>query len=470
MPLVAGVDSSTQSCKVVIADAETGQILRTGAARHPEGTEVDPGHWFAALDEAIVQAGGIQDVLAISIAGQQHGMVLLDEMGEVLRPALLWNDVRSASQADSLIQLLAESQQQDGRVAWSQLTGSVPVASFTVTKLRWVLENEPEIMRRAAAVCLPHDWLTWKLSGSNSIDDLRTDRSDASGTGYFSSSEESYLPEILKLAAGKNLALPRVLRPFELAGNLKGGASIGPGMGDNAAAAFGLGAFLGQGVLSLGTSGVVSVIAREATQDPSGTVAGFADGTGKFLPLACTLNGARVLDATAKLLGVSHKQLAELALAAAPGAGGLTLLPYFEGERTPNLPDATGSLYGITAANLNPANIARASIEGLLCGLAEALQAITALGVSVDALTMVGGAARNAAVQAIAPAIFGMNVSLPEPGEYVALGAARQAASVLAGSEISWPSKRTKVLSAEPDLATRTKYAEIRDSFVSSNN
>jgi xylulokinase len=241
-------------------------------------------------------------------------------------------------------------------------------------------------------------------------------------------------------------------------------------MGDNAAAAFGLGAFLGQGVLSLGTSGVVSVIAREATQDPSGTVAGFADGTGKFLPLACTLNGARVLDATAKLLGVSHKQLAELALAAAPGAGGLTLLPYFEGERTPNLPGATGSLYGITAANLNPANIARASIEGLLCGLAEALQAITALGVSVDALTMVGGAARNAAVQAIAPAILGMKVSLPEPGEYVALGAARQAASVLAGSEISWPSKRTKVLSAEPDLATRTKYAEIRDAFISSNN
>ena len=465
MPLVAGVDSSTQSCKVVIAEHETGKILRTGSAKHPDGTEVDPKHWLSALEQAIEQAGGIKDVAAISIAGQQHGMVLLDEAGEVLRPALLWNDVRSAPQAERLIALLGDRQEGEGAKAWANLTGSVPVASFTVTKLLWVLENEPEIMDRAAAVCLPHDWLSWKLSGSKDIKDLTTDRSDASGTGYFSSELGNYLPEIIQLAAGKQLVVPRVLGIFEQAGTTTEGVLIGPGLGDNAAAAFGLGAGVGKAVLSLGTSGVVSVVANSITKDSSGLVAGFADGTGNYLPLACTLNGARVLDSTATLLGLSHEEFAKLALSSPKGANGLTMLPYFEGERTPNLPDASGSLYGITGENLTSANLARAAVEGLLCGLADAMEAITAQGVKVDSLTMVGGAGRNEAVQAIAPGIFGMDISLPEPAEYVAIGAARQAASVLSGEQAQWGSVPARVLSATVDLETRAKYQEVKQGY-----
>jgi xylulokinase len=468
MRLVAGVDSSTQSCKVVVAESETGKVVRTGSVGHPEGTEVEPKYWFSALQQAIEQAGGIEDVAAISIAGQQHGMVLLDEDGEILRPALLWNDVRSAPQAERLTQLLSGTQGFDGKKAWAELTGSVPVASFTVTKLRWVLEHEPEIMNRASAVCLPHDWLTWKLSGSKDINDLTTDRSDASGTGYFSSELGTYLPEIMELAAGKQLLVPRVVGIYEQSGVTPSGVSIGPGMGDNAAAAFGLGMQVGQGVLSLGTSGVVSVVTESTTKDPSGLVAGFADATGNYLPLACTLNGAKALDSTARLFGLSHKQFAELVLSAPPGSSGLTVLPYFEGERTPNLPQASGSMYGVTGENLTPANISRAVVEGLLCGLADALEAITTQGVRVESLTMVGGAGRNEAVQAIAPAIFGMDVSLPEPDEYVALGAARQAASVLASGEVFWDPSPGKVLTGSTDIITRARYQDVKNSYLSS--
>jgi len=469
MPLVAGVDSSTQSCKVVIADADTGEIIRSASAKHPDGTEVEPKYWLAALNEAIKKVGGINDVSAISVAGQQHGMVLLDESGEVIRPALLWNDTRSAPQALSLIEMLRKSDSQSGEKVWADLTGLVPVASFTVTKLRWVLENEPELMKKAAAVCLPHDWLSWKLSGSKNIKDLYTDRSDASGTGYWSSTIQDYLSEIIELAAGKLLHVPKVLAPLEQAGTLPNGTVLAAGMGDNAAAAFGLGATTGQAILSLGTSGVVSLITSSPTTDASGLVAGFADGTGNYLPLACTLNGAKVIDSIAELLGVSHEQFAQLAISAPAGAEGLITLPYFEGERTPNLPDATGSLFGITGSNLNKANIARSAIEGLMCSLADALEAITNQGVKVEKLILVGGAGKNEAVQAIAPQIFGMEISLPESAEYVALGAARQAASALAGSEVNWSSSNSKNLTGAPDWSTRAAYTQAKQNYLKFN-
>jgi xylulokinase len=328
------------------------------------------------------------------------------------------------------------------------------------------LENEPESMKRADAVCLPHDWLSWKISGSKDLSDLFTDRSDASGTGYWSSISQNYLPEIIELAAGKLLHVPKVLSPFEQAGTLPNGTILAAGMGDNAAAAFGLGATSGQAILSLGTSGVVSVIAGSPTKDASGLVAGFADGTGNYLPLACTLNGARVIDSTAELLGISHDQLAQLAISAPAGSGGLTILPYFEGERTPNLPEATGSIFGVTGTNFDRANIARSAIEGLLCGLADALEAITSQGVKVDKLALVGGAGKNQAVQVIAPQIFGMDISLPEQGEYVALGAARQAASALAGAEVRWELSKISNLTGTSDQKTRDAYRVAKESYL----
>ncbi|MCH8563388.1 xylulokinase [Nesterenkonia sp. YGD6] len=471
--LVAGIDSSTQSCKVVIRDAHTGELVRTGSAKHPEGTEVAPAAWWAALIDAIAAAGGLADVAAASVGGQQHGMVALDAQGEVIRDALLWNDTRSA---DAAAELIAEyGGGTEGAAAWTAMTGSVPVASLTVTKLRWLVDAEPENAARLAAVALPHDWLTWKLSGSTELADLATDRSDASGTGYFDTAAGSYRYDLLARAlrisedAAREIILPRVCGPQEQVGTgdpARGWEHLllGPGAGDNAAAALGLGMSTGDVALSIGTSGVVSAVSPEPIQDPSGMVTGFADATGEFLPLAVTLNGSRVLDGAAKMLGVDHAGLAELALAAQPGANGLTLVPYLEGERTPNLPYATGSFIGLTLASMNPQDVARAAVEGLLCGLADGLEAMTSQGVPVESITLIGGAARSAAVQQIAPAILGREVSVPAPGEYVADGAARQAAWVLSGAPKppAWSTVETQTITATPTPEVRQVYAARR--------
>ncbi|MFW6092107.1 MAG: FGGY family carbohydrate kinase, partial [Actinomycetota bacterium] len=345
MTLVAGVDSSTQSCKVVIRDAETGAHVREGRATHPDGTEVHPDAWWTALRSAIDDAGGLDDTAAVAVAAQQHGMVCLDESGEVVRPALLWNDTRSAGAADDLVAELP-----GGAKGWADAVGSVPVASFTVTKLRWLAEHEPAAAGRTAAVCLPHDWLTWRLAGAGDLADLRTDRGDASGTGYWSPATGRYRRDLLEMALGKDATLPEVLGPSETAGTSDGRA-LGPGTGDNAAAALGVGAGEGDVVVSVGTSGTIFTVAASPTADPSGAVAGFADATGRFLPLVCTLNAARVLDAACALLGVDHEELSKLALSAAPGADGLALVPYLEGERTPNRPHATGALHGLRLAS-----------------------------------------------------------------------------------------------------------------------
>jgi len=456
MTLVAGVDSSTQSCKVVIRDAETGALLRHGSAPHPDGTEVDPQAWLHALEVAVAAAGGLGDIAALSIGGQQHGMVCLDSAGEVVRDALLWNDTRSASAAADLVTEMGGGQ------AWADAIGSVPVASFTITKLRWLATNEPESMARTASVCLPHDYLTWHLSGRTSF---VTDRGDASGTGYWSPSGDAYRLDLLKLACGQAPRLPTVLRPTEVAGTTHGGVTLGPGTGDNAAAALGVQAGVGDVVVSIGTSGTVFGVSPTATADRTGTIAGFADATGNYLPLVCTLNAARVLSAAANLVGCSLDQLSELALAAPAGAEGLTLLPYLEGERTPNRPDATGVIGGLTGANATPANLARAAVEGMLCGLADGLDAIRAAGVPIRRVLLIGGGARSSAVQRIAPAVFGVPVAVPEPSEYVADGAARQAAWVHSGAAQPpvWHAARVQRFEADPAPAIRERYAELRD-------
>ncbi|MFD7074237.1 xylulokinase [Nocardioides sp. NPDC059952] len=463
MRLVAGVDSSTQSCKVVIRDASTGELVRSGSAKHPDGTEVHPDHWWTALGEAVAAAGGLDDVEAIAVGGQQHGMVTLDAAGEVVRPALLWNDTRSAPAADALNAEL-------GAERWAAQTGSVLVASFTITKLRWLAENEPELAAKVAGVCLPHDWLTWKLSGAAGLDTLTTDRSDASGTGYWATPSGDYRRDLLERAFGRgDLALPRVLGPAESAGRtssaLSTGALLGAGAGDNAASALGLGAVPGDVVVSIGTSGVACAVAEAPTAETTGTVAGFADATGRFLPLVCTLNAARVLSSTASLLGVSLEELSDLALSAPSGSDGLVLVPYLEGERTPNRPDAKGALHGLTLATATPAHLARAAVEGLLCGLADAIDALVEQGAEVRRVLLVGGGARSEAVRRIAPVVFGRPVVVPEPGEYVADGAARQAAWVLTGGvePPSWELAGSVTYDADPDPAVRTRYAEVRD-------
>jgi xylulokinase len=440
MALVAGVDSSTQSCKVVIRDLETGAIERTGRASHPNGTEVDPAEWWTALDAAARDAGGLADVAALSVAAQQHGMVVLDDEGRVIRPALLWNDTRSAQAA-------ADLAAEVGADEYARRTGVVPVASFTVTKLRWLRDAEPENAARVAAVALPHDWLTWRLRGFGPagesplgpvLSELTTDRSDASGTGYWSPATGEYDLDLFQRALGHAAILPRVLGPAESPGTTPEGIVLGVGAGDNAGAALGLGAATGDVVVSIGTSGTVFAVMDNSAADATGTVAGFADAGGFFLPLVATLNAARVLDSIAGVLGVTHDELGELALQSEPGAEGLVLQPYFEGERTPNLPEATASVFGMTLASTTRPNLARAAIEGLLCGLADGLDAVRGQGVVAERILLIGGAAQNVAVQAIAAQVFNVPVIVPSPGEYVAAGGAVQAAWSLTGARPAW--------------------------------
>jgi xylulokinase len=457
--LVAGIDSSTQSTKVLLCQAEDGSIIAEASAPHPDGTECGPEHWWQALGKAGRDL--LERAEAVGVAAQQHGMIVLDETGAVIRPAMLWNDVKSAPQAAELVAEFG------GPAEWAARTGSVPTMSFTVTKLRWLAEREPSHASRVHRVLLPHDWLTWLLSGTPA--EPSTDRGDASGTGYFSPSDGTWLPDYAAKALGRPVLLPRVAAPDEVVGQTSRGAVLSAGTGDNMGAALGLGLAEGDMAVSIGTSGTAYAVTPRPSADETGAVAGFADATGRFLPLVATVNAARVLTVTARMLGTDAAGLSALALAAAPGAGGITLLPYLDGERTPNRPDANGVLRGLTTANATPENLARAAVEAVLCSLADAIDHVTATtGVISERIVLIGGAARSSAIRAIAPAIFGVPVTVPEAAEYVALGAARQAAWALARSRGSaelpaWPARPSRTHTAEPFPEVRERYAMLRE-------
>ena len=448
--LVAGVDSSTQSVKVVIRDAQTGELVRQGKAAHPDGTEVNPAEWMSALGKAFDAAGGLSDVEGISIGAQQHGFIALDEKGNVIRNALLWNDLRSAQAAADL------NNEFGGNEQTAKAVGSLLVASFTVSKLRWMVDNEKENAKKLAAIALPHDWISWQLQGGTDFNKLFTDRSDASGTGYFSASSNEYRRDLLAIALRdkREIVLPKIAKYDQFAATTSDGIPIAPGAGDNAGAAFGVGAKSGDLVISLGTSGTAFFVSDTPTHDPTGAVAGFADVTGRFLPLVCTLNAARVLDTVSKLLGVSHDEIGRFALAAKPGAEGLTLLPYFEGERTPNRPNAQGLLAGINNHNLTKENISRAAIESILCALIDSFDNLKSTGAKIERVLVIGGAAKNPGVGPIASAILGRQVLTFPPREFVADGAARQAAWALLKEMPDW---------AIPDVIS---YSEKSSEFV----
>ncbi|MCT1443290.1 xylulokinase [Corynebacterium glucuronolyticum] len=472
--LVAGIDSSTQSCKVMVRDAETGQLVRSGVARHASGTEIDPMVWWHALQAAINEAGGLDDVQAVSIAGQQHGMIALDEKGEVVRDALLWNDTRSGQAADDLVIERGNGSLSKGRAWWADRIGVVPVASFTASKIRWLAENEPENYRRTVAIALPHDWLCWKLRGCQDISDLVTDRSEASGTGYFNSETNSYDSEILRQISpgAESLLLPRIAEENEIVGSasaLGSSAIIGPGMGDNAGAAFGLDVQLNEPIISIGTSGVVTQVLGSQTHDSAGLVAGFADATGNFLPLVATLNASRVIDAYASLLNVQHDEFARLALSAPPGAEGLVCVPYLEGERTPNFPNAKGALHGISLKNFTKENVARAVVEGMLCGVGEGIEALRAVGASPKFIRLIGGGAQSEAVRQIAASVYGIPVVVPQHGEYVADGAARQAAWALSEEKETpkWLPRLESRYEKNHQPVVREQYEAAKNLFVS---
>jgi len=431
MTLIAGVDSSTQSTKVEVRDALTGRLVASGSAPHPTVTppnaEQDPVAWEKAF-AAAWKAAGAPRVEALSVAGQQHGLVALDANDEVIRPAKLWCDTTSAPDAEWLL-----ARGPGDAAGWAEACGLVPVASHTISKLSWLHRVEPLNWDRLARVCLPHDWLTWRLGGA---------------------------------------AVPEVVGPTERVGQWGNqGPLLGPGTGDNMAAALGLGLGLGEVAISIGTSGTVFTVAETPSADPSGEVAGFADATGRFLPLVCTLNAAKVTDAVGRLLGVEHAELDRLALEAQAGARGLSLVPFFDGERTPNRPTAQGLLSGLRS-DVSRQDLARAAFEGVVCGLLDGLSSLARQVPADGSITLVGGGAASLAYQQILADLSGRPVRIfNEIGSTVALGACVQAAATLQGASAeevraAWPMGETQVI--EPDLTTdsvaiREAYARCRD-------
>jgi xylulokinase len=474
--LVAGVDCSTQGTKVLVVDADDGKVVATGRAPHEVtgdggARETHPHVWWRALEEALAATGLAGEVAAISIAGQQHGLVCLDADGEALRPSMLWNDTRSADAARTLIASLG------GADRWAEDVGVVPVASFTISKWAWLRENEPDVCAATKAVRLPHDYLTERLTGRGT-----TDRGDASGTGWWSTKGESYEPAVLSLPEvdlDQGL-LPQVLGPSEVAGEvgpegktigLMPGIPVGCGTGDNMGAALGLGLEEGTPVISLGTSGTIYTVMSERAVDPSGTIAGFADATGRFLPLGCTLNATQAVDTTAAWLGIGREEIAS-------SSGEVVVMPFFDGERTPNLPHASATFTGLRHAT-EPGQILRATYEGCVASLLEALDLLAAQGSGVDPaapIVLIGGGAVGEAWQEVVRRLSGRAVQIPNALELVALGAAAQAASSLGGEPADaiarrWRTSEGTTLDAiEADDATLTRIAAVRSATQQLNN
>ncbi|MFG2821168.1 FGGY family carbohydrate kinase [Kitasatospora sp. NPDC048365] len=469
MGIVAGIDSSTTRTRIVACDAETGAVLRQGRAPHPvpEGedarsTEVDPQSWLHSLGDAAT-GGLLEGVTAIGVSAQQHGLIGLDAGGVLVRPALLWNDPRSAGAAAALVDALG------GPQPWVEAIGAVPGPTYTIAKLRWLAEFEPASAKRIAEVLLPHDWLISQLLGT--VKRRTTDRGDASGTGYWSPITGEYRQDLVKLAIGHELRVPDVLGPAEPAGHTPEGLLISAGTGENMAASLGLGLGVGDAVVSLGGNGTIFAVHDRAVVDPTGLVSSFADATGRHLPMVATLNAAQVLRSTAAMLGTDPEGLSELALQSSPGSYGLVLLPYLDGERTPKLPHAAGTLTGLRAESMGPQHLARAAVEGMLCNIADALDLLRSHGVAVNRVFLLGAVGRLPAVREIAPLLFGRPVVVPPAGDHAARGAARQAAWALAGTAEPphWELPGATVLTPDQDhdlavgSAVRQQFAAVRE-------
>jgi xylulokinase len=354
------------------------------------------------------------------------------------------------------------------------------VASFTITKLAWLAEHEPAALAATRRVQLPHDWLTWRLCGEHV-----TDRGDASGSCWWSAADGTVHHELLALIDPDRdwgPVLPTVLGPTDVAGHatpeavtaldIGGGTGdpivVGPGTGDNMAAALGLGLGPGDLVVSLGTSGTAYARSSRPTADASGLVAGFADAAGGFLPLVCTLNATKVTDFVGRLIGMDAPSLAAAALEAGPGAGGVVVVPYLDGERTPDLPDATAAICGLRST-ADHAALARAAHEGVACGLLEGVDALVDAGVAVDGrLLLVGGGARSAAYRRVVADLAARTVTVPDDDEVVATGAGVQAAAVLSGTspdEIAtrWRLGQGSVVEADAGVDAPAIRARYRD-------
>jgi len=439
MSLYLGIDSGTQSTKAVVLDLDQGRIVAEARAPHKLIAGLPPGHmeqhpadWVKALDSVLRQVAARIDcrrVRGIGVSGQQHGFVPLDAQGEVIRPAKLWCDTSTAPECELLTKKL-------GGVRAVIRTAGLPfLPGYTAPKILWLKRHEPANYRRLRHVLLPHDYLNLHLSGNYFME-----HGDASGTALMDVRRRRWSPEVIA-AIDRRLGdfLPALSSSAKPAGTLRpelarrygfpADTLVAAGGGDNMMGAIGTGN-VAPGVVtaSFGTSGTIYAYSAKPVVDPRGEIAAFCDSTGGWLPLLCTMNVTLVTELFRQLFGCDHAAL-EKAVAAAPaGAGGLLLLPYLDGERTPNLPNGRGVLFGLTRANASRSHQLRAAMEGVTLGMNYGLQRLAALGLKPREIRLTGGGAKSAVWRQIAADIFGVPVVKMVEDEGAALGGALQAA------------------------------------------
>ncbi|MGC1479597.1 MAG: xylulokinase [Chthoniobacterales bacterium] len=480
-----GVDCGTQSLKTVALDVETGKVLRSAQQKYdligglpPGAAEQHPQDWVDAMESTIRQVtAGLGDraseIAAIGVSGQQHGLVALDEHGEVVRPAKLWCDTSTAAECEKIEEAVG------GGERALALGGNRIVPGYTAPKIRWLQDHEPENWRATRAVMLPHDYLNFWLTG-----EAKMEFGDASGTGFLDVRTREWCAALVEATAdGLREKLPPLgssLRPVgrvkeSLAATLglPDGVLVSAGGGDNMMGAIGTGN-VGGGVVtaSLGTSGTLYASTAEPVIDTKGEIAAFCDSTDRWLPLLCTMNVTLVTELARELWGWDHGQFDAEVAATSPGADGLLLLPYLTGERTPSLPNATGTLHGLTSRNFTPGHLARAAMEGVTLGLGYGLQRLTELGLAPKEIRLTGGGTNSAAWRRICADIFGVPVVCLETGEGAGLGAAVQAAWQVAAEAASDASMRDLAVHCvatdestrvEPKADASAMYAESID-------
>ncbi|MBV9298250.1 MAG: xylulokinase [Verrucomicrobia bacterium] len=441
--LYIGIDSGTQSTKSIVIDLETGGILATSQQNHglipglPDGhMEQDPRVWVDAVDKTIqtclTQIGERKDqIRAIGVSGQQHGLVVLNSSSQVIRAAKLWCDTSTSEQCKEIIEEFG------GETALIKLIGNTMLPGWTAPKILWLKQNEPESFQAVDTILLPHDYINFWLSGEK-----RMEYGDASGTGLLDIKARQWCePVISFIDEGLFGKLPPVGSSRQAVGllrenlrakwGLKSSPIISAGGGDNMMGAIGTGnVSAGVVTASLGTSGTVYAYSAEPVVDPQGEVAAFCDSTDKWLPLVCTMNVTVATEQIRKLFGWDLNQLEAAVAEAPPGAAGIIFLPYLVGERTPNLPNGVGVFHGLTTANMAPANLARAAMEGVTLGLAYGLNRFRSLGIRPSEIRLTGGGSKSRIWRQICADIFRIPVVCLATAEGAALGAAMHGAWV----------------------------------------
>ncbi|MGO2201023.1 xylulokinase [Pseudomonas helleri] len=448
--LYLGIDCGTQGTKALVLDSQSGQVLGLGTGAHTliQGEngrrEQDTGQWLEALQIATRQAldnagvSGLQ-IQGIGVSGQQHGLVLLDADGNVLRPAKLWCDTESSAENQQLLDWLG------GDTGSLERLGLVIAPGYTVSKLLWTRRHHPQVLEQTAHILLPHDYLNFWLTGR-----YCSEYGDASGTGYFNVRTRQWDLGILRHIDPSGVleqALPQLLEPHQAVGTLRPhvahllglnpNAVVSSGGGDNMLGAIGTGN-ISPGIItmSLGSSGTVYAFNAQAQISPDASVASFCSSSGGWLPLICTLNLTNATSAVRDLFGLSVEAFNTLASQAPIGADGVSMLPFLNGERVPALPHATGSVQGLTLTNMTQANLCRAAIEGTTFGLRYGLDLLRRNGLQSQAIRLVGGGSKSALWRQMAADIMNTPVVCTEQSEAAALGAAIQAAwCVSAGAE-----------------------------------